>query len=36
MGHHVRVRTVRHDGAVRLRILVQLKLVREDKILLRT
>ena len=32
MGHHVRVGTVHHNGDVRPRILVPLKLVREDKI----
>ena len=32
MGHHVCVGTVRHDGDIRLRILVRLKLVREGKI----
>ena len=32
MGHHVCVGTVRHDGDVRLRILVRLKLVREGNI----
>ena len=32
MGHHVRVGTVHHNGDVRPRILVSLKLVREDKI----
>ena len=32
MGHHIRIGTVHHNGDVRPRILVPLKLVREDKI----